>query len=112
MADEYLLRSVHDEYEARMGIEIKRLADEDNRQNNRIDKLEKQQEHITELTISVKELAVEVKNMVGELALQNTRIQTLEARDGEKWRKIVGYVATALIGGALGFVLNTLGLGG
>ena len=110
MADEYLLQSVHDEYEARMGIEIKRLADEDKRQNNRIDKLEKQQEHITELTISVKELAVEVKNMVGELALQNTRIQTLEARDGEKWRGAVKTVITVILTAAVTYILAFLGL--
>lgn len=74
-----------------------KLAAEDERQNKRIDKLEKQQEHITELTISVKELALEVKNMVSEISSQNTRILTLESRDGEKWRGASKTVITAII---------------
>lgn len=110
MADEFLQRSVHDEYVERMNTEVKRLADEDNRQNNRIDKLEKQQEHITELTISVKELALEVKNMVSEIASQNTRIQTLESRDGEKWRGAVKTVITVVLTAAVTAALAFLGL--
>lgn len=88
----------------------KQLADEDKRQNQRIDKLEKQQEHITELTISVKELALEVKNMVGEISSQNTRIQALEGRDGEKWRDIVKTVATVVISAVIGAVLVMVGI--
>lgn len=110
MADEFLPKSVHGEYAARMDIEVKRLADEDKRQNNRIDKLEKQQEHITELTISVKELALEVKNMVGEIAAQNTRIQTLESRDGEKWRGAVKTVITVVLTAAVTAALAFMGL--
>lgn len=74
-----------------------KLADEDERQNHRIDKLEKQQEHITKLTISVKELALEVKNLVSEIGTQGTRIQTLENRDGEKWRGTVKTIFTVAI---------------
>ena len=74
-----------------------KLEAEDKHQNERIDKLEKRQGHITELTISVKELALEVKNMVSEIASQNKRIQTLESRDGEKWRGTVKTVVTAII---------------
>ena len=77
------------------------LAAEDKRQNSRIDKLEKQQEHITELTISVKELAIEVKNMVSEIASQNTRIKTLESRDGEKWRGAVKTAITVIVTAAV-----------
>lgn len=78
-------------------LTCQKLAAEDKRQNERIDKLEKQQEHITELTISVKELTLEVKNMVSQIAAQNTRIQTLENRDGEKWRGTTKTVVTAII---------------
>lgn len=74
-----------------------RLKAEDDHQNERIDKLEKQQSLITELTISVKELALEVKNVVREIASQNARIQTLENRDGIKWRDAVKTVITVII---------------
>lgn len=78
-------------------LRCQQLKAEDNHQNERIDKLEKQQSHITELTISVKELALEVKNMVREVASQNARIQTLENRDGIKWRDAVKTVITVII---------------
>ena len=85
-----------------------KLEAEDKHQNERIDKLEKQQGHITELTISVKELALEVKNMVAEVASQNTRIKALESRDGEKWRGMVKtaitVVVTAVVTAALAFL--------
>lgn len=87
-----------------------KLEAEDKHQNERIDKLEKQQGHITELTISVKELAIEVKNMVSEISSQNTRIKTLESRDGEKWRGMVKtaitVVVTAFVTAALAFLLR------
>lgn len=80
-------------------LACQKLIAEDERQNRRIDKLEMQQEHITELTISVKELAIEVKNMVSKIDSQNTRIVTLESRDGEKWRGSVKTIITAAITG-------------
>lgn len=78
-----------------------KLQAEDENQNRRIDKLERQQEHITELTISVKELAIEVKNMVAKIDSQNTRILTLENRDGEKWRGAVKTVITVILTAAV-----------
>lgn len=94
MADDFVPRN-----ECKLACQ--KLAAEDERQNERIDKLEKQQEHITELTISVKELALEVKNMVGKISSQNTRIQTLENRDGEKWRDAVKTVITVILTAAV-----------
>lgn len=87
-----------------------KLSAEDERQNERIDKLEKQQEHIMELTVSVKELALEVKNMVEEIASHNTRIRILESRDGEKWRSVAKAVGTAVIGAVIGAILMMIGL--
>ena len=40
---------------------------------------------------------------------QGKRLETLEDRDGEMWRKAVGYVVTAVIGVFLGYVFTQLG---
>ena len=40
---------------------------------------------------------------------QGKRLETLESRDGELWRKAVGYVVTAIIGAFLGYVFTLIG---
>ena len=39
---------------------------------------------------------------------QGKRLQALESRDGEKWRKLMGYIATALTSGAVTLLLSRL----
>ena len=36
--------------------------------------------------------------------------EALEARDGEKWRQVTGYIITAITGIILGFIATHLGL--
>lgn len=41
---------------------------------------------------------------------QSGRLEVLERRDGEMWRKVSGYILAAVIGIVLGFVFNQIGL--
>ena len=59
----FVSMEMHKEFEKRMDIENRRLSDEDKRQNRRIDDLEETVRQIGDLTASVKELAVSMKNM-------------------------------------------------
>lgn len=81
-----------------------RFDAENDRQNHRIDVLEDTVKQIHALAASVEKLALSVQNMVDEQRKHSQRLETLEARDGELWRKIVGYALTA--GG--GFLLASL----
>ena len=38
------------------------------------------------------------------------RLVSLESKDGEMWRKVVGYVITAVIGIVLGFAFTQIGM--
>ena len=38
------------------------------------------------------------------------KLEKLEGRDGELWRKVTGYVITAVIGIVLGFVFRHIGM--
>lgn len=111
MSEDYVTRAEHNEFGKRIQSDVARLADEDKRQNERIAILERQSEHISELTASMAEMSVNVKNMCEVMQKQDDRLQKIEARDGEKWRQVVGYVITAVIGVALGFIFTHLGLG-
>lgn len=62
------------------------------------------------LTTSVEKLASSMESMLKELEKQGKRLETLEGRDGEMWRKVVGYIVTAVIGIFLGFVFTQIGM--
>lgn len=48
--------------------------------------------------------------MLKEQEKQGKRLEELEGRDGEMWRKVMGYILSALIGGIVVFLLATIGL--
>lgn len=99
----YLLKFVHDEFALRMDEEHKR-------QNKRISDLETKVKDIGDLTASVASLAKSVEQMAKTQEKQNKRLETLEARDGEMWRKVVGYAVTFIVGAVLTFVFAKIGL--
>lgn len=89
---------------------MRRIEEENNRQNHRIEKLEQTIEEIGKLTTSVEKLAISIENMVKEQARQGEKIEELESRDGKMWRQVVGYVITAIIGIVVGFIFTHLGM--
>ena len=101
--DVYMTVVQHDEY-------AKRMDDEHKRQNKRIDKLEANQQHINDLTLSVKELALSVKSLAEEKKDHDERIGALESRDGEKWRDAMKTIMTVIIGAVIGYIATQLGL--
>ena len=101
--EEYITRAEHKEFGERLDAENKR-------QNRRIDELDTAVKQIGELTTSVQKLAMSVESMVKEQETQSKRLVSLENRDGEMWRKVVGYVATAVIGIVVGFIFTQIGM--
>ena len=93
-----------------MVSENQRLADENSRQNHRIDLLEENVRGMYALATSVEKLATNMEGMVKEQERQGKRLEALEGRDGEMWRKIVGYIITAVIGIILGFIFRQIGM--
>ena len=62
------------------------------------------------LSTSVEKLALSMESMVKEQEKQGKRLEALESRDGEMWRKVVGYVVTVVVGAFLGYVLTKIDL--
>lgn len=62
------------------------------------------------LTASIERLTISVQSMVKEQERQGKRLETLEGRDGAKWRKLMGYIASALVAGVVGFLLAQIGI--
>lgn len=99
----YLLKSVHEEFALRMDEEHKR-------QNKRITDLETTVKNIGSLTASVASLAKSVEQMAKTQQQQNDRLEVLESRDGEMWRKVVGYAVTFIVGAVLTFIFSKIGM--
>ena len=101
--DTPISRAEHEEFRRRM-------EEEHRRQDKRLELLEENVQKIGALTTSVEKLALSIESMVKEQERQGERLETLESRDGEMWRKVVGYAVTAVVGVIIGFLFQQIGL--
>lgn len=88
----------------------KRQDEENHRQNRRIEELEENVRQIGALTTSVEKLASSMESMLKEQEKQGKRLEVLESRDGEKWRKVAEHIITVIIGIVVGYVFNRIGM--
>lgn len=103
MNDSPIMRAEHEEF-------VRRMEEEHKRQNTRIGNVEKALEQNNKLLVSVEKLALNMETMQKEQKDQGERLEKLEGRDGEMWRKVVGYVITAVVGILIGFVFKQIGM--
>lgn len=101
--DTPITRAEHEEFR-------RRIEEENKRQDKRIELLEGTTTEIHDLATSVAKMAVSMENMLTEQKQQGARLETLESRDGEMWRKVTGYVLTAIIGIAVGYIFTQIGM--
>lgn len=99
---EYIGREEHNEF-------TKRVEDEQHRQNRRIEQLEESVKQNTQLTLSVEKLATSMERMAEEQQSQGERLEALESRDGESWRKVKDTIVAAVIGIIVGFLASQIG---
>lgn len=103
--DNPITRAEHEEFRRRM-------EEEHSRVNKRLELLEENTEKLNKLNTSIEKLAVNMESMLKEQVQQGKRLSVLENRDGEKWRSVVGYIITLVIGLAVGYIATAIGLGG
>ena len=97
--DTPITRAEHEEFRRTMDSEHKRIS-------RRLDTLEETTKQIGSLVLSVERL----ESMSRSLAEQGDKLEILENRDGELWRKVTGYIVTTIIGLVLGFVFRQIGM--
>lgn len=103
--DNPITRAEHEEFRRRM-------EEEHSRVNRRLEILEENTERLNKLNTSIEKLAVNMESMLKEQVQQGKRLSVLENRDGEKWRSVVGYVITLIVGLAVGYIATSVGIGG
>ncbi len=100
--DTPITRAEHEEFR-------KRIEEENNRQNRRLELVEDNMRQIGALTTSVEKLAVNMEGILREQEEQSGRLRTLEGRDGEKWRKVMSFIVTGVVSAVVGFVFAQIG---
>ena len=100
--NDFLLKSVHEEFE-------KRVEEENSRQNHRISSLETALNQIVNLVSSVERLATNMEHMAKEQQDQGDRLKVLESRDGEKWRSVASHTIVSIVTLILGYMASKLG---
>ena len=100
---EFLTVELHNEY-------AKRMEEEHTRQNHRIANLEEAVSANNKIAISVEKMAISIEGMQKDINRQGEKLEEICSRDGKKWQKVTEYVALAIIGAVVGFVLAQIGL--
>lgn len=77
---------------------IKRVEAEEKRQNKRLDNLEESLATLTDLTVSIEKIAINIEQMQKELTKQGDRLEKIEQEPAENWKKVVWLVIAALVG--------------
>ncbi len=113
--DDSISRAEHEEYVRRVQVEHKRMEDENERQNKRLEQLETNMNQIivqqlNNLTMTIERLDLSVSNLLKEQTEFGERLKKLESRDGDMWRTVVKYALSALVGGVIAFALTHVGM--
>jgi len=91
-----------------------KLTDVDGRcrsNTHRLDTLEKNQEALTELTTSVKVLAVDQANLKGDVGEIKSDVKTLMEKPGKRWEFVVEKVIYVIVAAVIGYFLARAGMG-
>ena len=85
--DEYVAKPEYDEYKQRIDERI-------HRSEKRIDQAEQDIKTLTDLTVAVKEMAINLQGMKDELTKQGERLEKIEAEPADAWREVKKTIIT------------------
>lgn len=86
------------------------MEEDHDRTNKRLSILEETVKRIGELTVSIEKLATNMQNMTDVQKEQGQKLEALESRDGQMWRKVVGHLVTSIISIIVGYLFAQIGI--
>lgn len=99
--ENFITRMEHEEF-------AKRMQEEHNRQNHRINILEKNYEQLTELTICVKEQTMTLDNMAKEVKCQGEKLEKITGEPARIAQRIRDKAIDTIVGVIVGAVVVAL----
>lgn len=101
--DEFVSRVEYDE-------RMKRIEDEDRRQNHRIDKLETITDQIADMAASIKAMVVTMQAMQKEQEEQGKRLSDIEKKPADNWNNLVYTLIAMVATAAVTYIMTKGGL--
>lgn len=101
--DEFVSRVEYDE-------RMKRIDDEDRRQNHRIDKLETITDQIADMAASIKAMVVTMQAMQKEQEEQGKRLSDIEKKPADNWNNLVYTLIAMVATAAVTYIMTKGGL--
>lgn len=101
--DEFVRKAEYDE-------RMKRIDDEDRRQNRRIDKLETITDQIADMAASIKAMVVTMQAMKKEQEDQGDRLREIEKKPADNWNNLVYTIIAMVATAAVTYIITKGGL--
>lgn len=101
--EDCITRREHDEF-------CKRMEDEHRRINRRLGNVEELTRSVATIAQNTETILKNQEKQEHRIDGQDERIDVLEHRDGEKWRKVTGYIVTTAAGIIVGFLFKQIGM--
>lgn len=95
--EQYLLKSVHEEFS-------KRIEEENDRQNARLDALERGLQEISKITVQVERIATNIETLTASIKEQSGRIAELEQKPVKRWDGLITAIITGVVGILIGLI--------
>jgi len=100
---DYVTRYEYDERQ-------KRIDDENNRQNKRLDKLETITDQIADMAASIKAMVVTMQAMQKEQEEQGKRLADIEKKPADNWNQLVYSLIAMIATAAITYIITKGGL--
>lgn len=101
MPETYVTKELHDE-------SIRRIDDENDRQNARISALEQGLKEVNKITASIERLTANIETMTDEIKKQGIRLDEIEKKPAKRWDVVITGALSAIVGALMAAMMSGL----
>ena len=98
---EYVTKELHDE-------SIRRIDDENDRQNARLSALEQGLKEVNKITVSIERLTANIETMTDEIKKQGVRLDEIEKKPAKRWDVVITGALSAIVGALMAAMMTGL----
>ena len=98
---EYVTKELHDE-------SIRRIDDENDRQNARLSAFEPGLKEVNKITVSIERLTANIETMTDEIKKQGVRLDEIEKKPAKRWDVVITGAISAIVGALMAAMMTGL----
>lgn len=96
---EFLTIEVHKEFE-------KRVEEENDRQNHRLESLETGLKEVNKIAGSVERLVTQIETLTKEISKQGERLEEIEKKPAKRWDVVITGALSAIVGALMAALMS------